>query len=481
MRLAVITLLVVAALAAAGCGGSQGTGTGASDIVPVSAAAFIQIDTDPGSAQWKTVNELAGHFPDKQKGVDRVKKAIRSSGGLDWEKDVKPALGKELDLVWLDFSNGGKDFVALLKPHDEHKFAEFVRRGNKGDTTTVVYEKFHGWEVASDNRATIARFEQASKSASASLSTNVYFQRATHELGDAVVRAYVNGAAVMSKFHAAVGASNQDVVDKFGNLDWLATNLGATSNGIALNVVVHGTPGKLFKAIHFATYRSRLASAVPQDAILYWTFHGSGGIFGGLSGSAPVLGTPQFRPFRDVLNQVGKLMAGEDALYVRPAPNGGIPEIALVTEPAAGTNATATLDGLLRRFRSDLHATPRPISIAGHPARTLNFGSFAIDYASVGNRFVVTNYPDGIRGINAGAKLTQSATYQDALRSAGVPAKTQGYVYVNIHSTVPLVEHLAQTHLPAEIRRNLAPLRSALEYEVARSHEIEVSFFLRIK
>ena len=55
---------------------------------------------------------------------------ILESGGFDWEKDVKPALGKELDLVGLDLDNGGKDFVALLQPRDESKFADVIRRGN---------------------------------------------------------------------------------------------------------------------------------------------------------------------------------------------------------------------------------------------------------------------------------------------------------------------------------------------------------------
>ena len=35
--------------------------------------------------------------------------------------------------------------------------------------------------------------------------------------------------------------------------------------------------------------------------------------------------------------------------------------------------------------------------------------------------------------------------------------------------------------VPGEISRNLKPLRSAVEYAVARSHELQVSFFLRIK
>jgi hypothetical protein len=36
-------------------------------------------------------------------------------------------------------------------------------------------------------------------------------------------------------------------------------------------------------------------------------------------------------------------------------------------------------------------------------------------------------------------------------------------------------------HLPEGIRRNLTPLRSALEYSVLRSHELKVSVFLRIQ
>jgi len=60
MRFPAITTAAFAALIAAGCGGTQGTGAGASDIVPESAPVFIQIDTDPGSAQWKMVNALAG-------------------------------------------------------------------------------------------------------------------------------------------------------------------------------------------------------------------------------------------------------------------------------------------------------------------------------------------------------------------------------------------------------------------------------------
>jgi hypothetical protein len=249
-----------------------------------------------------------------------------------------------------------------------------------------------------------------------------------------------------------------------------------------MNVIVHGIPGKLFKGFHFTTYRSHLANTtVPQDAVLYYTFHGSGGVLGGLGANSPLYGSAALRPFVAVLRQVGKLIAGEDALYLRPARGGGIPEITLVTEPATGVDGRTALTRLVAKYRRQLHVVPEVSSIGGVPTMTLPFGRFAIRYADVGRRLVVTDLPQGIVGAERGAKLTQSPDYQDALHSAGLPAKTQGYLYVNVHSTVPLVERLSHTRIPAEIRRNLAPLRSALEYEVARSHELEVSFFLRIK
>jgi hypothetical protein len=35
--------------------------------------------------------------------------------------------------------------------------------------------------------------------------------------------------------------------------------------------------------------------------------------------------------------------------------------------------------------------------------------------------------------------------------------------------------------IPPDVERNLKPLRSAVEYAVSRSHEFQISFFLRIK
>src|SRR5262245_27798596 len=104
-----LTAVIAASLLVAGCGGKSIDGVRGASIVPATAAAFIAIDSDPQSAQWQNANELADKFPSRQKAIAQVEDSLRSESNLDFEKDVEPALGPELDFVWLDFKNDGED------------------------------------------------------------------------------------------------------------------------------------------------------------------------------------------------------------------------------------------------------------------------------------------------------------------------------------------------------------------------------------
>jgi len=104
--------------------------------VPASAALYVAIDTDPASSQWQTVDHLASKFPDKQKAVDSIKQQLTKKG-LDWERDLKPALGPELDVVMLDFARPN-DAVALLQPRDEGAFERAVKKGNAADPSSQL-------------------------------------------------------------------------------------------------------------------------------------------------------------------------------------------------------------------------------------------------------------------------------------------------------------------------------------------------------
>jgi len=483
MRLGVIAgLFGTLALLGSGCGGTETAGSGAAGIVPAGVPAFVAVDADPDSSQWKTVDELASRFPDKQKAIDSIKKDMRDDG-LDWERDVKPALGSEIDIVWLDFANGGENIVGLMKPDDEGAFERAIKKSNAKDPTDkLFYETFHGWTLFSDKQALVDRFKSMSDAADETLDEDPAFTKAMKSTPEeALARAYVDGRKVMDEVNRQTTPDQKKFVQKLGSLDWATASLAASSDGIAFDTTIHGSLGKLFgKGPKVEPFDAKLPNRVPRDAVLYLTFHGTKGLLSGLEKN-PTFSGPQFGPVMKVLGEIGTLLQGEDALYVRPA-GGAFPEVTLVAEPKKGVSGRATLDRIINRFSSDLGVRPRHHTVAGTPTSTLGFGDFAVHYADVNGKLVVTDLPAGIAGVkNPGKPLADSATYKDALQTSGMPGKTHGFFYVDIRAGTGLVEDLSGAQLPAEVTRNLKPLRSAVEYAVSRQHQLSVRFFLRIK
>src|SRR5439155_9645745 len=151
--------------------------------------------------------------------------------------------------------------------------------------------------------------------------------------------------------------------------------------------------------------------------------------------------------------------------------------VTLIATP--GTDGAAILDRLIRR---ELGTPPQAETVDGTPVHAMASNGVGLYYADINGKLVVTDQPSGIRGVkDGGQSLSNSEHFKDATSSAGLPDKPSVLLYVDIHSSVPLVEKLARQHIPAEIGRNLKPLRSAVEYAVSRSHELQVSFFLRLK
>jgi len=133
--LATAALLAFALLLAA-CGGSSSTksssasgGASGADATPADAAVFVSVNTDLSSSQWKTVDKLLNKFPGKDKTLADTRQSFETSSGLNWDTDVKPALGPELDFVVLDASNTGGG-VALTQPKDQGKFDALVAKAN---------------------------------------------------------------------------------------------------------------------------------------------------------------------------------------------------------------------------------------------------------------------------------------------------------------------------------------------------------------
>ena len=296
MRLA--AALSCVALTAAGCGGRAGAGSeGAATIVPASAPAYVAVDTDLESDQWSAVDELASKFPGKQKAIESLERQLLDAG-LDYAVDVEPALGPELDVVWLDFDNDGENVVALLQPDDEAAFERLVAKANAKDPDDqLVSGKVGDWQALAEKQSIIDRFRTATQAGGPVLADDPSFRSAMDSVSDpSLAKLYVSGTKVMNAIREYAGTDADDVVAQLGTLDWIAAAARATDSGLRFDAVVRGTPGKALDGSGASLFTATLPERVPAGAVLYYTFHGSKGLLGGIEArrsSPPSSAPPQ--------------------------------------------------------------------------------------------------------------------------------------------------------------------------------------------
>jgi hypothetical protein len=377
----------------------------------------------------------------------------------------------------------------LMQPGDESAFERAVAKGNAKDPSSkLFYERLDGrldgWEVMSDRQGKIDRFKAMVTPNGPVLSDDPSFAQAMGEYSDdAFVKVYVSGRAVMDELRSVIPADATKFVDKLGTLDWIAASVRASSDGIRLDTTVRGQPGSLLRTnsptATGSSFEPSLADVIPADALAYLAFHGARGMFSSVE-SNPALASPSFGPVRDILGKVGELVAGEDALYVRPSSAGRVPEVTLVTEPSPGTDGSATLDRILADTKLRLRIGRA--QVGGVDARTISLGgNFGVHYANVGRNLVVSNLAAGIAGFaNGGPGLAQSGRYSDALAAAGAPRRVEELFYVDVRGGVDLARRLSSAPLPPAIKRNLGPLKSVVEYATGRPSEVQLTLFVRI-
>src|SRR6185437_1788985 len=163
LRALSIALLAALAVAVSGCG-STGTKASSSSesgakLVRSGVVAFVTVNSDLESSQWKQLDELAKKFPGRDKVLARIRQAFAKQGVV-FKDDVEPALGPEVDLaVALGIGDRGTAVVALTKPDDPDKLKALVAKLNASDSAgeKAVYREVDGWYALSDQQASIDR------------------------------------------------------------------------------------------------------------------------------------------------------------------------------------------------------------------------------------------------------------------------------------------------------------------------------------
>jgi Protein of unknown function (DUF3352) len=454
----VALVLVVAALSlpAVGCGEGSSPGAAGASVAPAATQVFVSVDTSFDSSEWEAGRSLLGKFPDGDRAVDWVLGELGGKG-VDFEEDVKPALGPETDFVALDAAGDGK-VVGLTQPEDKAKLEALLGKSDE----PLVSREIDGWVAFSDTEANLDEFERLR--ADGTLGDDGEYQKVSGEVADdGIAHVFVAGSALGSTPLAGLFGSDAPS---------LALSLDPQEDGIHIEGAASPASGDLFAD----EFSAELPDQVPAGAFLY----------AGASDLERQLGT--LRDFlaevapgieRDIgraESQIGvsldedvfPLFSAESALYLRPG--FPIPEATIVTQVDDEQGALAVIDKLANEV-SEYYGTAElhSVDIEGVQAKELAVNQlFSVYYAAFDGKLVITTSRQGIADLQAeGDRLADDEAFKDATEAAGMPSETTGFLYADLDQALPTVFGLmgfSGQSTPDWLERNLEPLQSLVLY-----------------
>ena len=370
-------------LVAAGCGSSTAAtdqlGGDAAKLVPPSALAFVSVDTNLDSPQWATVKDLFG--------------PIQLPKGLDYQRDVKPALGDELNLAVLGIDNGRADAIAIVKPHDSAKLSKLAAMFDQGSEHYTV-EQIGDWSVVADSAGAFQAVRTASSGDS--LADDADYQSATSQLG---------GAALATAYATAKGAQTfpeklRALVRVGGSPGWIAARLTSKDNAVRIDAHDSTAAGP-------AAYKPTLLRDVPSGATLAVSFKDVNELL------ARVKAEPALRaalpPLVTDLNGV----TGEGVLYV--VPGAILPVVTVEVRPHDPAAAATSFRAIATRLGNTL-----PLNVRQEGAKVL-----------------LTTAPSNL---GSSGSLVDDQPFKDALAAADVPDDVTWLAYADVPRLSPLIQ-----------------------------------------
>jgi hypothetical protein len=470
MRLRSALALVLAVLPlAAGCGAETPAGPEGASVAPASAQLFLSVDTSFDSAQWKNARDLLDKFPDGERALDMVFGHLDAKG-IDFDRDVKPALGPETDVVGLDLSGEG-EFVVLTQSDDLDKLKALLDRTGED----FVFRSIAGWTAFSDSATVLDKFQGAR--ADGTLATSSDFQDSMDEIGgDAVAKVYVNGGALQT------AGPLPGAIQRFA--------LAVRAEGEGVRVEGGAELAENWNGFGSEPFKAELPNEVPAGALVYLDFNDLGSalkqVRDVMAQANPAIDGDLAR-IEDELGvsldaDVFPLFSGETALYVRRGLL--IPEVTLVTHVDDEQAAMVTIGKLVKGLRGyvPILQDETDIQIDGVTAKEVPLGApFSLYYAAFDGHLVITTSTDGIAALREhDNRLADDSGFKRALDEAGVPGETTGFGYVDLKAAIPYVLGFVGGGSPPQAGANLEPLDRLVFYGTKDGRTVRFTGFLAV-
>ena len=484
-RLLRISLLAVLAIGLSGCGSAKQAASlpEGADFAPASTAVYVTGVTDPGSSQWAKADALLGRFPGREKLLAEARKGLEKDG-VTWDRDVKPALGSELDLALLDFNDADHNYVFFTKPKDQAKFNHLLETGNDPQ----VHREIDGWTVFADNRRALDNFEQARESGDTLADEPAFHDAMGDQSDDAVLRGYVSGQRLYELI-AQEAAKSPDARDlerfseSFGKLESVTFSAGAKDDGVAVQAAYKskGQPTT-------GSFTPQLDQVLPADALAYVAFGNLEDAFDNalLSDNANVPGLKtkiteleQALGF-SIKSELLPLFSKEGAIAVyrggTETPNVlvalQVPDEAAALKIVDRFAALASLSG--QRVLT--------VPVHGVEGKQIVLDGLSVTAVVADGKLVLSNDAGLVdRAFGNGEKLAMDPVYEEALDTSGAPREMSSLVYLNLKSGIPYVFRSAFGSVSPEVRANTAPLHSTVLYSKQDGDRSTISGFLTIK
>jgi hypothetical protein len=470
------------ALSVSACGGGDGAATTLSgaEMVPADAPLFVSIDTNLASEQWQTAQELLGKFPDGDRLLEELKDELASED-VDFDRDVRPVLGPEIGIAWLDIEDDDT-FVGLMQAKDQAKLNALLEKGDD----PLVHTEVEGWTVFAESQEVLQRFRRAQ--GGEKLSDSDTYDDAVETLPeDAILKLYFGGPQVRKAFEDAIveEGAPRGLAGRFGEFGSAGLAVTAEEDGVRFEAdIVGGSDSGI------ETYEPQLPETLPAGALLYVSYANlddpARQILGAVNDFIPNFDEQRRQAEQafgfSIENDLLPLLENEGAVAVYP----GRPLPSVVFAISGDEEkAVRLMDRLGALLALGGEPGVREQEVEGITLKQLQVEGFSIFYAALDGVFVASNTRDGVLRANGdGPRLADDELYRAAREGADAEGGTIGFLYGNLQEGLPYVFDFAEDQgetVPPEARANTKPLESFFFSSTRDGSRFELSGFLAIK